>query len=174
MLRLMKDYLIRPAGHGDKDAISSVAIQSWNYTYNSFYPQEVIDKFVSRAYSHENLRNSIDRDSERPVRLFHVALDLEENIVGYSHSFHDPENEGSFELLRIYALPSAMGTGVGTALLSYLFSNCPGIRELTAWVEKKNIIGIRFYEKHGFKVSDEREIDLFGHKSQEVKYKLTR
>ncbi len=170
----MREYKVRPAEHGDAVAIALIAKQSWNHTYGSIYPKEVIRKFVSEAYSIERLHGSISRDSERPVRLFHVALDSERNLAGYSQTLPCPDRKGAYDLARIYALPGTIGTGVGAALLNHLLLKCTDITELSAWVEERNTQGRRFYEKHGFKVSGGKETELFGFRTRELRYSLIR
>jgi ribosomal protein S18 acetylase RimI-like enzyme len=71
-------------------------------------------------------------------------------------------------------LPNVQGTGVGTALLKYLFESIPMIDELNAWVEQENYIGRRFYERHGFKVTDQKEEDFYGFNTVLLKYKFVR
>lgn len=170
----MRTYTVRPAEHGDVESIASVAIQAWNRTYGSIYPRDLIARFVSRAYSSDSLHISISNDSGRPVRLFHVALDSYGNIVGYFQSRPEANGYTSLEILRIYALPESVGTGVGTALLNHLFLTCPEVATLSAWVEEKNVIGRKFYENHGFKCSDERDEEFFGHSTLQKKYTLSR
>ena len=170
----MNRYSVRPVEQDDVESIASVAGESWAHTYGSIYPRETIELFISSAYSHDRLSSAISRDSERAVRLFHAALNEDGKIIGYSQSRADSGNGNSFELLRIYTLPSHLGTGVGTALLDYLFANCPDITELSAWVESENRLGRNFYEHHGFKIADEKEEDFFGYRTLQIKYKLTR
>lgn len=170
----METYPIRPAELSDIDSISFVAQESWKHTYGSIYPEDVINQFVSRAYSTENLSGSISRDNTRSHRLFHVAVDTDGQLVAFSHTVPYPNSDTSFELARIYALPKTQGTGVGRALLDYLFQTVPNICQLSAWVEQENSIGRRFYERHEFKVADEKEDDFFGHKTILLKYSLQR
>lgn len=169
----MGNYTVRPAEYGDEDSIAFVASQSWKHTYGSIYPQDVIKRFLSMAYSAESLHVSISSDSERTIRLFYVAIDSDHNMVGYSQSMPESGSYNSLELLRIYALPDSLGKGVGTALLNYLFQECPDAMSLSAWVEDRNATGRRFYERHGFTVQDEKYEDLFGYRTRQLKYCLT-
>lgn len=166
----MRVYTVRPAEQMDAESIASVAIQAWNRTYGSIYPRDLILRFVSAAYSSESLHSSISNDSGRAVRLFHVALDPYGNIVGYSQSKPEGNNCTSLEILRIYALPDSVGTGVGTALLNHLFLTCPEVATLSAWVEERNAIGRRFYENHGFISSDQRDEEFLGLSTRQLKY----
>ncbi len=170
----MSDYSVRPAQYDDIDSIAFVAWESWKYTYGAIYPEDAISKFVSSSYSKENLRASVSEDSKEKVRLFHVALNHDGKVVGFSHSCSDTESYGSLEILRIYALPETIGSGVGTALLNYLFDVCPDVEELSAWVEKKNRKGRTFYERHGFIVSGEEREDFYGINTTLLKYTLIR
>lgn len=170
----METYQIRPAELSDIDSISSIALESWKHTYGAIYPEDVINQFVARAYSAQNLTGSINRDAARSYRLFHVALNTDDQLVAFSHTVPYPDSETSFELARIYALPKTQGTGVGRALLNYLFQTVPNLSQLSAWVEQENAIGRRFYERQEFKVADEKEDDFFGHKTILLKYSLQR
>lgn len=168
----MQRYQIRAAEVDDIGPIGSIALDAWKYTYGSIYPDDVTTQFVASAYSVDSLTGSIDWDSKRAHRLFHVAMDATENMIGFSHVIPDPSGETSFELVRIYALPQSHGTCVGTALLGHLLKTVPGIGELSAWVERDNIIGRKFYKRHGFEVVGEKEDDFFGHKAQLLNYAL--
>lgn len=165
-------YTIRPAETCDIESISAVAVKSWQHTYSSIYPQDSIEQFVAKAYSVQSLAGSIQRDSTRAQRLFHVAVDFDGSVVAFSHVIPFPNSDTSFELARIYALPQSHGTGVGAALLTNILETVPNLKELSAWVERKNSIGRGFYERHGFKVVGEKEDDSFGYKTQLVKYVL--
>lgn len=165
-------YTIRPVETDDIESISAVATKSWHHTYGSIYSQETIQQFVERAYSWKSLSGAIQRDSARGQRLFHVALDADGIVVAFSQVVPYPNNDTSFELARIYALPKTHGTGVGKALLSNILGTVPNLRELSAWVEQQNTIGRRFYERHGFGVVAEQEDDFFGFKTQLLKYVL--
>ena len=173
-IKPMNRYSVRPVEQNDVESIVSVAREAWTHTYGTIYPRETIELFISSAYSHDRLSSAISRDSERAVRLFHAALNEDGKIIGYSQSRPDSDNGNTFELLRIYTLPNHLGTGVGTALLDYLFANCPDITELSAWVESENRLGRTFYEHHGFEIADEKEEDFFGYRTLQIKYKLTR
>jgi GNAT superfamily N-acetyltransferase len=170
----VKGYQIRPAEFGDIGSIASLALESWKHTYGSIYPEDAINQFVTRAYSVENLTDSIDRDRKRTHRLFNVAVDSNGEVVAFSHVVPHLNSDTSFELVRIYALPRTQGTGVGTALLNHLLQTVPSLSELTAWVEGENTIGRRFYERHGFQVVDVKEDDFFGYKTHLLKYTLQR
>lgn len=167
-------YGVRPAELDDIEAISAIAMRSWEHTYSVIYSEDIIHQFVTNAYSSESLSNSIQRDIARPQRLFHVALGSDGNIVAFSHVMPYLHSSTSFELARIYSLPQACGTGVGTSLLTEILETVPNLKELSAWVEQRNTTGRRFYERHHFTVAGEKEEDFFGHKTCLLKYVLSK
>ena len=63
---------------------------------------------------------------------------------------------GGDEVRRLYVEPVLQGQGVGAALLEY------AIRELHVtrlWALEKNPRAIAFYQRHGFRVTDERRLE---------------
>lgn len=167
----MNQYLVRPAEIDDAKAIADVAKRSWHFTYGDIFPNDVIESFVSRAYSTESLTGTINRDQKRLARYFHVAENDTGKVIAFSQSVPTVEGDrSSFELMRIYALPENQGTGVGAALLRFLFQSAPNIEKLYAWVEEENEVGRGFYERHQFKKADEKIDILFGHETKLLKY----
>lgn len=167
-------YASRPAELDDIEAISAIAMKSWKHTYSSIYPENIIVQFVTKAYSSDSLLGSIQMDVARPQRLFHVALDPDGNVVAFSHVIPYPNSGTSFELARIYSLPQTHGTGVGTSLLNKILETVLNLKELSAWVEQDNTIGREFYERHNFAIVGEKEDNFFGHKTQLLKYVLSK
>lgn len=60
------------------------------------------------------------------------------------------------------------------SIASVLLQTVPSLSELTAWVERENTIGRRFYERHAFLVVDEKEENFFGIKTHLLQYALYR
>ena len=57
------------------------------------------------------------------------------------------------EVLRLFVEPSFQGRGIGAALLEYAIEQ----HHIThLWALEKNTGAIRFYERHGFRVTDEK------------------
>lgn len=122
-------------------------------TYREIYPMEYIESFLKKAYSAEQLEQSIIRDQQLEARRFLVAVSIEtEELAGYVHVMK--ENDECYELLRVYLLPSYQGLGIGTLLLSEV-SRLNQISHLKAWVEEQNHSTRRFYEARGFIIAGE-------------------
>lgn len=74
-------------------------------------------------------------------------------MIGYVHVMK--EQDGSFELLRMYMLPEYKGRGIGTSLLDEV-SLLNQINSLKAWVEEQNHATRHFYEARGFFIAGEK------------------
>lgn len=69
----MEALQIRPARLNDIDGIREVAVETWNSTYETIYPEHFIATFLNHAYSKSSLEHSITRDEADPARKFLVA-----------------------------------------------------------------------------------------------------
>ncbi|WP_338543864.1 GNAT family N-acetyltransferase [Paenibacillus tundrae] len=160
---------IRFAANEDIPYIQSIAHETWTYTYGEIYTEEYIRDFVSRAYSSENLRLSIERDLQSAKRSFLIA-ECNEKPVGYAQTRQVSEAE--FELLRIYVKSEFHKMGIGNGFIQEYIQILQPIHQLFAWVGKDNQVGRSFYEKRGFVVVAEKTEMIQGQNKTQVKYVL--
>ena len=60
------------------------------------------------------------------------------------------------EVQRLFVEPAFQGRGIGAALLEYAISQ----HQVThLWALEKNVGAIRFYQRHGFRVTDEKKFE---------------
>lgn len=131
---------IRPAVMADLPRIAEIEV--FNYRLN-FYPIFRSDEFYFGEMTVPNLM---------PLRADFIPdiLVYDDGVVkGFLHY-------GGDEVRRLYVEPVLQGQGIGAALLDY------AIRELHVkrlWALEKNTRAIAFYERHGFRVTDERRLE---------------
>ncbi|MGC4946922.1 GNAT family N-acetyltransferase [Streptomyces sp. DT224] len=90
---------------------------------------------------------------ERPDALFCRVVREGADIVGFLCG-----RRGDVVVLGpMYLLEAAQGTGVGGRLMRE-FADWSGEVRTQLWVTEYNVRAIRFYERHGFRVTDEREL----------------
>lgn len=159
----MTKMIIRKAVTEDISSIQNIAYETWHDTYDGMIPRNVQNKFLGRAYSDENMPGRIARTS-----LF-VAVDKEQ-IIGFANFFY--KNPQEAELGALYVLPAAQGKKAGTKLLEAGIQEKPSLREIYVEVERENVTGTAFYEARGFKLLEEYEEELYGHKLQTRRMKL--
>jgi len=146
---------IREMQEADIEHVQHVATASWQTTYEGIIPQSIQDRFLDAAYSEHMLR------IRRKQSLILVA-EVSGEIVGYAN--YTPVNEaGASELAAIYLLESAQGKGIGSAFITAGIERMPRVKEIHANVEKRNTIGMNFYEAKGFQTIDEFDENFDGH-----------
>ena len=131
---------IRPATTADLARIAEIEV--FNYRLN-FYPIFRSDAFYFDEMTVPNLM---------PLRadIIPDILIYDDGVVkGFLHY-------GGDEVRRLYVEPVLQGQGIGAALLEY------AIRELHVtrlWALEKNPRAIAFYQRHGFRVTEERRLE---------------
>ncbi|WP_068786153.1 GNAT family N-acetyltransferase [Paenibacillus phocaensis] len=163
----MDSLLIRPASLNDIDGIREVAVETWNSTYETIYPEHFIATYLTHAYAKSSLEQSITLDEAQTSRKFMVA-EWEGEIVGFGQ-LSEPE-EGVSELTRLYILKEHQRKSIGKQLLNELIRQNPLIKEIYAWCECENGIGTLFYKSNGFVYTEEKEEVLFDYRTMMAKY----
>ena len=131
---------IRPATMADLARFAEIEV--FNYRLN-FYPIFRSDAFYFDEMTVPNLM---------PLRADFIPdiLVYDDGVVkGFLHY-------GGDEVRRLYVEPVLQGQGIGAALLEY------AIRELHVtrlWALEKNPRAIAFYQRHGFRVTEERRLE---------------
>jgi len=149
--------------------IQSIAHDTWKFTYGNIYSKDYIHNFLSVAYSTENLSRSVERDLQSSKRKFLIA-EYNNEMVGFAQT--SQVDEEAYELTRIYIRPEYHKLGIGTGFIQEYVQVLAPIRQLFAWVAKNNDIGRGFYEKYGFKETEEKVELIEGNTKKQIKYEL--
>ena len=131
---------IRPANLDDLTRIAEIEV--FNYRLN-FYPIFRSDEFYFGDLTVPNLMQS-RADFIPDILVYDDGV-----VKGFLH-------HGGDEVRRLYVEPVLQGQGIGAALLEY------AIRELHVtrlWALEKNLRAIAFYQRHGFRVTEERRLE---------------
>ena len=131
---------IRLATAADLARIAEIEV--FNYRLN-FYPIFCSDEFYFSELTVPRLMLS------RAAFIPDILVYDDGVVKGFLHF-------GGSEVRRLYVEPALQGRGIGAALLEY------AIRELHVtrlWALEKNTRAIAFYERHGFRVTEERKLE---------------
>lgn len=161
---------IRQAETSDIKQIQAIASAAWLATYKELYSLDFIHRFISRAYSQDQLLSSIERDHLESQPLFLVAVKEDRQLIGYAHI--QAEGDRTYELLRLYVHPEHQRSGAGSLLVREYLTTLTYMKAIFAWVERDNAIGKAFYEKKGFVPTEKMLETMAGHTTVLVRYEL--
>lgn len=131
---------IRPAIQADLGRIAEIEI--FNYRLN-FYPIFRSDEFYFGEMQ-------VLKRMESLRKLLHEFFVYDDGVVKGFMRVHGTE------LCKLFVEPVLQSQGIGAALLSHAV-NVLGANQL--WALEKNTRAIAFYERHGFRLTDQRRLE---------------
>ena len=131
---------IRPAIQADLGRIAEIEI--FNYRLN-FYPIFRSDEFYFGEMQVLTRMESLRK-------LLHEFFVYDDVVVKGFMRVHGTE------LCKLFVEPVLQSQGIGAALLSHAV-NALGANQL--WALEKNTRAIAFYERHGFRLTDQRRLE---------------
>lgn len=166
---------IRETTEADAGAVAALRIAGWRYAYAGLMPQPYLDAMdpVVDAARH---RSRLASPGAGTWDL--VAEDGCGKVVGWAAG--GPCRDGELraadaELYALYALPEAIGTGIGRELTMRVreLARRSEARRLHVWVVEGNARARRFYERAGFAADGGREeFDAGGRTLADLRYVL--
>ena len=160
---------VRAATAADARAIAEIRIASWRATYPGMIPDATLE------------RMDVDRDEARigarvvdPRQRTIVVEDAPGRVAGFAMvgAARDDDATGLGEVYAIYLAPSALGRGLGRALLDAALAELAtaGFGTVVLWVLTANASARRFYERAGFRPDGAvRTLDFEGTPIEEIR-----
>jgi ribosomal protein S18 acetylase RimI-like enzyme len=142
---------IRKANETDIADIRRIAHITWPNAYGTILSPEQLDYMLGLMYSEASLLEQMQKGHQ-----FFIA-DLGNTAFGFAAV--SAEGDDVYKLNKLYVSPDTQKTGAGKALLqeAIVYAQQNGATKLILQVKRDNIAK-GFYEKQGFTVT--REIDL--------------
>ena len=144
---------IRKATPHDVKVIRHIAHETWPVAYASILSDEALQYMLQYFYSVDALTGQMETGQQ-----FFLAELLEESIGFGSVTEIAPQ---VYKLNKLYVLPSRQKTGAGKALLNFAIdlARDNNGKQLILNVNRNNP-AIGFYERMGFTILKEEDIDL--------------
>ncbi len=144
------------ADTGHIPVIQSISSRVWPRTFSPILSPGQIRYMMEWMYSTESLRQQLREQGHR----YYLARKQNE-FVGYLSVEHRYGNTDRTKVHKIYVLPEVQGTGCGRFLLESAeeLAQKEGDSFLSLNVNRNNP-AVRFYEKLGFTVEKEENIDI--------------
>ncbi|MFL6958735.1 GNAT family N-acetyltransferase [Nocardiopsis yanglingensis] len=142
---------IRRATLADVDALSAIAITTYNETWGDSYPAQELHDFLQAHYSREPQRIELSD----PRSAIWLLMDGD-TVVGYLAAGantlpHTDAREGDIELKRFYILAAHQNGGHGARLMDAFMAWLDQPQRRTLWVGvwEENFGAQRFYARYG-------------------------
>ena len=144
---------IRKVKVDDANTLAFIQTESWKSAFNRILSKEDLDRYtdVNRAitlYSkllNKNIGNG-----------FILTIDENPHCIAYWDKTRNDEMEGYSEIICIHSLCDNWGKGYGTEMINHILSDIKnsGFNKVMLWVFKENHRARKFYEKHGFVLTE--------------------
>ena len=148
-------FLIKDATKKDIPLIRELTFQVWPQTYASTITKEQIDYMLELMYSESSLAKQLNEGSR-----FIIVYD-DKRPVGFA-SYQEIKPR-TWKLHKIYVLRDQQGKGAGKFIIDHIVSIIKetDAERLQLQVNRQNTAK-KFYEKLGFKVIEEIDLDIGG------------
>jgi GNAT superfamily N-acetyltransferase len=141
-MTVTEGIVVRAATAADAPAIRDVAVRAWRATYAGRITDETIERFLALAYADERVARRIDRHE--------VLVTARDGTGAAVEAFAEwADRDDHLQLVSIYALPEARGSGLGSALIAEVIALHPG-QDIAADVLEGNELAEPFYAARGF------------------------
>ncbi|MEO5594155.1 MAG: GNAT family N-acetyltransferase [Chitinophagaceae bacterium] len=146
---------IRHAGVADISTIGSLAHQIWPNTYGHLMSEEKLQYMLQLIYNPASLKKQMQEQG-------HVFLlaEIDNEAAGFA-SFSKINEQDTYKLHKIYVNTAIQGKGLGKALLNAVIQEIKLLDATTLILNvKKDNTAKTFYEKFGFTIIKEEDIDI--------------
>ena len=98
--------------------------------------------------------------SENIGNGFIMTVNEKPHCLAYWDKLRDEEMEGYAELICIHSLSDNWGKGYGTLMMDHILNEIrnAGFKKVMLWVFEENNRARKFYEKHGFYLTEKRKM----------------
>lgn len=146
---------IRFAEPDDINTIGFLAQQIWPGAYGDILSPGQLQYMMNRFYSPDSLRQQMGEHNHT-----FLILEEEDEPIGFA-SWSLIGEPGIYKLHKLYVLPGRQGKGLGKTIVDFIIGKISqqGARALQLNVNRYNKAR-RFYEKMGFSVIREEDIDI--------------
>ena len=138
--------MIRPMTTKDIAHVQKIAHETWKKTYDPIIPLELQTRFLESAYSDMMLMKRIEKSHM-------LILEDEGQPFGFAN-FTWIDEDGDSELTAMCILSTYQRIGYGKKLFESILSELTHAKELSIYVDSKNIIGQQFFEKEGCQLKE--------------------
>ncbi|HAX72404.1 MAG TPA: N-acetyltransferase [Firmicutes bacterium] len=144
---------IRPVKLGDEKTLAYIQTESWKTAFSHILSKDDLDKYTNLAKAEEMYTMLLTQNYRKGFILF---LDDNPHCIAYWDKSRDETMAEYAELICIHSLATHWGKGYGSKMMDFLLTQMreEGFKQVLLWVFEDNHRARKFYENHGFVLSD--------------------
>lgn len=148
---------IRKAKNGDEKILAYIQTESWKSAFADIISAEDMGRctdIVKAEAMYENVLKS------GYAEMSILEIDGKPHCIAAWSKARNPQFSDCVELICIHSLSKNQGKGFGSMMMNHIIDEIKnsGYNSVLLWVFEKNTRGRRFYEKHGFELTDNAQI----------------
>lgn len=162
----MNNIELRGARSGDEKILAYIQTESWKAAFSEIISPEELERSTDVRKAEEMYKNVLN------CQFVNVIIEFVDEkphcIAGWSRNRSDL-GQNTAELICIHSLCDKWRQGYGSVMMRHVLDEIKkaGYSEVVLWVFEKNLNARRFYEKHGFVLS---ELKNESHGAVEIMY----
>ena len=165
----MPEWIIRPAVPEDAPVLARIQTEAWKAAFGGILSPEALAQATNPEEAQAMHAFVLEH------QLAHVSLQcIDVTPQGMTAWSENRDNLGcdTAELICIHSLPQFWGHGYGAHMIQHALEEAKhaGYVRLVLWVFEGNERARRFYEKHGFHLTERKQENLG---ATEVMYEIT-
>lgn len=148
---------IRKAKLGDEKILAYIQTESWKSAFADIISAEHIERYTDIVKA-EAMYENILKSGYSEISI--LEIDGKPHCIAAWSKARNPQFSDCAELICIHSLSGNRGKGYGSMMMNHIIDEIKNSdhNSVLLWVFEKNTRARTFYEKHGFKLTDNTQI----------------
>jgi len=148
---------IRKAKTGDEKILAFIQTESWKNAFKDIISETDLEKYTNITKAEEMYSRVL---KENYAENFILEIDGKPHCIAAWSKARNLAYSDSAELICIHSLCDNWGKGYGSIMMNHIINEIKsaGFKSVLLWVFEKNTCARRFYEKHGFELTDRTQV----------------
>ena len=148
---------IRKARNVDKKTLAYIQTESWKSAFTDIISAEDMERCTDIAKAEAMYENVLKSDY---AEISILEIDSRAHCIAAWSKARNPQFSDCAELICIHSFSENRGKGYGSLMMNHIIDEIKnsGYNSVLLWVFEKNTLARTFYEKHGFKLTDNTQI----------------
>ncbi len=148
---------IRKAELGDEKILAYIQTESWKSAFADIISAEDMERCTDIVKT-EAMYENVLKSSCAEISI--LEIDSKPHCIAAWSKARNPQFSDCAEIICIHSLCDKWGKGYGSMMMNHIIGEIKnsGYSSVLLWVFVKNTRARRFYEKHGFELTDNTQI----------------